>query len=468
MARNIQKTCDPGLVSAAVAALSTWSTALFEAGAWDGLLSLVDQAVFSAASFLTTIMVGRYGTHDLGTYSLGFTIVLMFMCVANGMITAPYTVYGNRLEGARRAEYVGSVLVQCGLLAALALVGLTLAAWGLSRGIGPRDAAPLVTALAAAVPFVLVRQFARELTFAHLQVVAVLILDLLVAMLQLGGLGYLAVSGRLSAVTAHLMVGAACAAGALGWFVLARPPFRVRRAQLLPALRQNWAFGRWVLASQMSLVCHSYLVYWLVAWKLGIAATGVLAACETIVAFSNPFMFGMNNYLGPRVARAFAEGGRLEVRRMVGKSALFLGGVMALVCGGVALFGGRLVCVLYGNGYAGRGSTIAILAIGIFVSALGQSPGLGLLAMERSDVTFRLRVQGMCVTAVSAWFLIEPWGILGAACALLAGHLTTATAAVLTYRRVLATAPRTIAVARDLPIDIPLEYTLPTGEHCAP
>lgn len=460
MKEGVQKTCGGNLAGTATTGLLTWCSAMFDSNAWDGALSLVDQAVFSAASFLTTILVGRFGSHhDLGTYSLGFTLVLMTMCVANAIITAPYTVYGNRLRGRARDEYAGSLLVYLGLLAGLVAIGLALSAVVLSLGIAQPPAAALLWALAGAIPFVLVRQFARELTFAHLRVATVLVLDIAVALVQVGGLAYLAVSGHLSAVTAHLMVGLACAAGGLGWFALARPSFVVRRDQLAGAFRRNWVFGRWVLASQLSFVCHSYIVYWLVAWKLGIAATGVLAACETIVAFSNPFVFGMNNYLGPRIARAFADGGRSHVRRVVRKSAFFLGGVMAVVCGVVVVWGGKLVCLLYGNAYADRGHTVAILALGVFVSALGQSPGLGLLAMERSDATFRLRLQGLCVTVVAAWFLVGPLGILGAAYALLAGHLTTATAAVLTYRKILATAPDA-GQGDALPAEPPFEYTL--------
>lgn len=451
----------------AVASLVAWSSLLLDAGARDGALALMDQAVFSAASFLTTIMVGRAGTrHELGTYSLGFTIVLVIVCIENALIAAPYTVYANRLHGKRRAEYAGSALVHCVVLCGLAAAGLAISAWILSRGIGPQELAPVLCALAGAIPFVLVRQFARELTFAHLKVLAVLILDVVVAAVQVGGLAYLAATGRLSAVTAHQVVGLACAVGALGWFTLARPGFLVRWDQVPQALKQNWNFGRWVLASQMSLSCHSHLIYWLVALRLGIAATGVLAACETVVALTNPFVFGMNNYLGPRVARAFAEGGRPQVRPVVFRAALFLGAVMAVICGFVALFGGRLVGLLYGEVYAGRGHAVAVLAAAIYVSVLGQSPSLGLLAMERSDLAFRLRLHGLCVTGVTAVCLVQPYGILGAAYALLAGHLTTTAGACIAYRKIVAAAPEAPGPGCTNPADAPLDYQLQPSERC--
>jgi len=446
--------------------LVAWSCALFDAHARDGVLALVDQALFSGTSFLTTIIVGRMSTrHDLGTYSLGFSIIMIVICIENALIASPYTVYVQRLQGRHRGEYSGSVLVHCLMLSGLAVIFLALSACVLSLGIGPPGLGPVVWALASVIPFRLVRQFAREFTFAHLNLVRVLLLDALVAAVQLGGICYLAFSGRLSAVSAHVMVGLACAAGAAVWFAFARPDFAFRWARVAKAFWRDWVFGRWVLASQMSLVLHSSVMYWVLALRLGIAATGVLAACDTVVALSNPFILGMNNYLGPRIARAFAEGGRPRIRRVVVNSALFLAGVMAAGCVFVALFGGRLVCLLYGEEYAGHEQTVTVLALAVFTSVLAQAPSLGLLAMERSDVAFRLRLLGLSVTTLAGFCLVRPFGVDGAAYALLGGHLTTAIVTCFAYRKVVMAEPGRTGPAPDVPLTVSFDCTFQTSNQ---
>src|SRR5207302_10185209 len=76
------------------------------------VLAVLDQAVVSGASFLTTILIGRAaGPEQLGLYVLGFTWAVLIVSVQESLIAAPYTVFGNRLQGACRAAYAGSVLV---------------------------------------------------------------------------------------------------------------------------------------------------------------------------------------------------------------------------------------------------------------------------------------------------------------------------------------------------------------------
>ena len=88
-----------------------------------GTLSLIDQGVVSATNFLTMVLLGRTATQELGEYQLGFSIVLLAMCVQNALISSPYTLFGNRMEGRQRAQYAGSTLLHQWGLSALSHVG---------------------------------------------------------------------------------------------------------------------------------------------------------------------------------------------------------------------------------------------------------------------------------------------------------------------------------------------------------
>src|SRR5206468_7134306 len=92
-------------------------------------LAVLDQAVVSGTSFVTTILLWQWcGPGELGVYSLGFSLLVTWGCVQEALVALPYTIYRHRPLQGTPAEYAGSVLVHQGLLSALAL--LTLAAVG--------------------------------------------------------------------------------------------------------------------------------------------------------------------------------------------------------------------------------------------------------------------------------------------------------------------------------------------------
>src|SRR5437764_1423163 len=95
----------PGPISAA-------GKRLLGAGTLLVVLAMVDQGVVSAARFGTNVVIGRVcGKEELGLYALGFSVLLLVVCAQEALVTTPYTVFGNRLAGTRRAARAGSALL---------------------------------------------------------------------------------------------------------------------------------------------------------------------------------------------------------------------------------------------------------------------------------------------------------------------------------------------------------------------
>ena len=409
---------------------------LFGATARKSAMALADQAVVSGTNFLTAVIVGRIcGPDELGIFSLGFAFVVLMIGVQESLISTPYVIYGNRRHGALRAQYAGSVLVHQTVLSAVAVICMAAIAALLGAGIGPPGLVPVVWVLAALIPFILLREFGRRLAFAHLDVTKALMVDLAVATIQIGGLVWLAAGAKLSAVAAQTVAGSACAVVGITWLALACKRFAVRWRDVPRQWRQNWLLGRWVCAGRATSVLHAYCVYWLLALTLGAAGTGEYAACMTVIMLSNPFLLGISNVLGPRAARAFAEGGSREVRRVVWKAALLLSVPMAIFCGLVVLFGDAALCVLYGSQYAGHQQTLAVLALSTLITALCIAVDHGLCVMERPDVNFKAGLLGLGVTLLIALALVGPCGILGAAWGMLAGGIAVSAARSMVFFR---------------------------------
>ena len=148
----------------------------------------------------------------------------MFLIAAQGnLISVPYTVYCHRHSGQSLAEYTGSTLIHqllMSLAAVACFLGLDVL---LSSGVGPEGLRPAAWVLLGAIPFVLLREFARRAALAHFAVAAAIAIDVLVSVVQLAAMLVLWRLGLLSAAVAYAAIGAACAVACSCWWLLGPP-----------------------------------------------------------------------------------------------------------------------------------------------------------------------------------------------------------------------------------------------------
>jgi len=404
-------------------------------GAWQGIftlisgihaLALADQVVVSAASFLTTVTIGRFtDPTQLGAYAIGISVLASSFTIQGSLITLPYSIQQHRPLGTS-AEHAGSSLIHSSILSALisvVLIGTALSLFVL--GAQPELTA-MTWALAGAMPFALFREFCRRFSFTHLQMTRALLLDAAVSTIQLSMLGWLGWTGRLSAVTACGAIGVSCALAAVGWWYLSRAQFAFLLGDMREAMKQSWSLGKWLLANQIMVQVQRYATYWLSAVIAGAAVTGVLSACMSIVAFANPLTFGLGNILAPRSVLAWKEKGGAGLRQQAIRDALLLGAVMAGFCVLVLLAGEDAMRFLYhGKEYEGHGYTIAVLAFATLASAVAMPASNALASMERPYAIAIVGAGGALVTVVLVWWLMAGWGLLGAAYGLLFGNIVS-------------------------------------------
>lgn len=404
-------------------------TARFWALSEGHLLALLDQAVVSGTSFISTVIVGRYApSSELGTYSIGMSILLSLVATQESLIAWPYTIQRHQAQGSP-AEHTGAFLLQNGLLSVLTTIALVLAASSLiAIGTGT-ELIRLSWALAAATPFALIREFARRIGFARLRMREPLILDIAAAAVQISGLGFLTKTGRLSAPTACLAIGLACAVTGSVWLFLTRKDFVLRWRRVRATMHSSWRLAKWLFANQIALSVQSYVGYWILAWTNGMAAAGVYTACMSIALLSNPFILGSSNFLVPRAALAWAEGGREGLRRHAVRAVLPLAAGMTVFCVVVFSAGDGLMHLLYpAEEYIEQGDTAKVLAMAMFALAMGLPVYSALTSMQRPDLVFWANLGAVNITGVLVWWLGIKWGLIGAACGLFAGNVTKSVA----------------------------------------
>jgi O-antigen/teichoic acid export membrane protein len=385
------------------------------------LLSLLDQAIFAATIFLTTLIVGRIcSREELGVFYLAFTLVMFFRGAQAELTSSPYTVYCHRRTGPELATYAGSTLVFHLWLTALGVACLCGAAV-VGRLAGGELLFTLGSVLAAVLPFMLLREYIRRFAFAHLQLIAVTVLDAAIACLQLGGLLLLAQAGRLSIAATYGVMGLACAIASGIWFLRCRRMFSFQRAAWLRDWRHNWQFSRWTLSGFMVGSATPVALPWLLAFGHGEAAAGVLAACQTLVGVSNMFVTGISNVLTTQAAHAFATGGVAAVWRVIVKTAALYSILLGGLCLVFFLVGEALIALAFQREYAGARPVLALLSLSVFAQGLSVTAGNGLWAIERPRTNLAADLCALATALAVAACLIAPLGVLGVAIASFSG-----------------------------------------------
>ena len=401
---------------------------LWDTGGQTAFLGLVDQGVVSVVRFATTVTIGRLcGAGELGTYTLAFSLMLTALNVQDSLVLGPFIVYGNRMKGARKLAYAGSVLCEAVLLTALAvfvLAGVAFAFHVMSTDV---TLGRTLTVLAVVSPFILLHQFGRRFAFAELDMGTAIALDVSSAALQALGILILVVAGVMSATAMYAVVGAACALPGVGWLILRRESFLVHWRGVPADSRKNWRLGRWMLASQLTSTLRCFVGAWILTLLLSVEVAGFYAACVSIVGLTNPILLGLTNVLLPRTTRAFGEGGHAGVRRASRESMLLMVGLTGVLTIVLVIFGQSMLRILYGADYAAYYYVIPLVAAATLINAANMAGDQGLVAIERSDLGFVGAIVGTGVTCLACLLLIPSSGVIGAGCAFLLGNAATAT-----------------------------------------
>jgi O-antigen/teichoic acid export membrane protein len=352
--------------------------------------------------------------------------LLTVSVIQEALVLSPFTVYlGRFTEQREQKSYAGASLTfQVGLTFAamvVVLVGATIFA-----NAGGRPQVGIIGwCVLATIPALSMREYARRYLYAHFYAAQVFILDIAVSILQFGGMGLAWYSGWLTPGAALLLIAAASALPATVWFLQNRQRFVApTRSFLATEFRRHWSFGRWICISQISDLTVTHGIGWLIAAMVGTAATGLFAACNSIVLVLNPLLLGMSSILLPRASQANHRQGRNEVIRIIWKVAGLLTVSGGLLCLLVALNGELLMQVLYSPPTLdGVREIILLLALAGMIGAASHAFDNGLLVINRPEVNRAAAVSGLVMTFVIAFALTPAYGVIGTAWGVVAGTL---------------------------------------------
>lgn len=399
-------------------------TAEGKSDARNGVYALIDQSIVSGTRFLVTVLVAKAcGEVVLGVYALVLSMVLMALIVQQTLVTTPYSNFRNRVQA--KSNYYGDVWLQSVLVALLS--GLLIAViggvfWLLSpAGQADSDKFPMAqmalacVSAAIAVPFMVSVEFFRRTWLIRMQSKSALILDALISVAVLSVLGALFYLDRLDANAVFGVLAVVNLVAALVGLRLLRPHLDLSQNTAMEHLRKHWGFGKWIFSSEAMTFGRGHLLKWIIGGFLGIGATGIYSACDSLMRAINPFFLAVASVAEPTLAAGYAKSGRTEVKRIAFKVlAIMVAGTLP-ICLIVSLLSEHLLLYFYGPTFATYAWVVVWLALAAFVYSNGYPLANAIQAIDRPEINFRVRMFTF-VFVISASLLVAPtWGLAGLA-----------------------------------------------------
>ncbi len=399
---------------------------------------MIDQALISATNMCTSIVIGRTcAKAQLGLYASGLSLILLVTAIQGALVTVPYTISSPQITAGQHALYKGSTILQQMTLVSLGmLIFLGISQFGSGRSTG--DVRVVLLTLALVSGIICFRDFARRVSYAELHFGFALVLDGILAVVQLLSIGILAWKHELTGARALLAVGLAASSASLTWLVVNWKTITFSVEHAMAGLRVNWALGRWLFASSVlwSICIDQYP--WMITSLRAPVEAATWASAYGVMAFLNPIVLALNNDAGPRVSHDYALYGLPGLTRSVYRSAAIAGVVSSPILLALVLFGSKLVRLMYGPKFSGFGTIVDLLAVGLWFYAISLSFPYGMLALKRANIDFSINVACICSFLAFGIPLIRKEGVFGAACSFLMVQSVALLLRVIAFRRIVA------------------------------
>jgi len=393
--------------------------------------SLVDQGLTALTGFCVTFLLARWLAPEVyGAYAIAFAGYLFVGGLHNVIVLEPMSVIGPSRHAARLREYFRAQLLVHGVIVGTCSVGVACVAAAVWM-VAP--ASPLAGAIAGsglALPFLLSLFLARRICYVRQRPFTATLGSGCCLGLALVGLYGLRHFGWISPCLVFLLVGVGSLTGScvvlrqVGVSTLREVGVSdERRITWTSALRENWAYGRWLVGSTILYSVSGQVQMILAAAFLGLGAAGILRAMMLPAAAMTQVVTAAGLLVMPGFSYDFGQGlvGRMRQKAVI-LSAVLCG---VGICFSVVLWlvAGRAEHLLFGAKYAAYAWLMPMLSLVPAVNGLTMGFSTALRASQRPQFDLLANAIAAPIAVVSAVSLIRWWGLAGAAVSMLTGFV---------------------------------------------
>jgi O-antigen/teichoic acid export membrane protein len=384
---------------------------------------VLDRIVIGATHFVIGLTLARHGDpSEYGAYVLAFAMLLFCEDVQGKLIGLPMTVIGAAKDANEFPRYVSALLL-VQMLGGGALTLLSFGVVGITSWLAVNPSIQgAVLGLAPALFFMLPQLFCRKVLFARLLPGQVLLNDLLLTTLQLGGLAVFIHLDMITGTTAQpwltarnmllLLAGAAFLATLLGLYQIRH--FLTRHlTDARQFLHETWDFGKWGLGMQLGQFIMLRSPHFIVSAFAGPAGAALLAAPRLIVQPLLVLAVGVEGVLRPRAAQKYAEGGVENLLRFIVPAALVP--TLIFIAFGVLIAAAPTfwLQLFFGDNYIGAEGVLVLWVVIFITQEFVNFPHIALTSARRPDLAMYGTVLAGAVMIVLALALAPLYEVRG-------------------------------------------------------
>lgn len=402
-------------------------------------LAIVDQGFTSGASFLLNLFLARWllAAH-YGAFAVVFATLVFLSGYHNVLLLEPMTVLGPARYLHQLPAYfhvqlkLSTALAICLSLVVISTAG-AMAAFGIS-GLLTRTVAACGVALPPLLLFWLVRRMCYVVQRPALAAWSSAIYFVL---LTAGTLIVYEEKWLGSATAFAVIAGASMLALILP--VMRLGIFKSRElahCDWRKVWRENWAYGRWLVASTTLFSVVNQSQMFIVAALLGLGAAGVLRAVQVPSLVMIQVITAVGLLVLPTFSFDFGRGELQSLYRKAKLVSIALGFFTLLFAVLTSLSAGRLERLLYGGKFAQFAYLMPILVLMTTATGIGQGYGMALRAVQKPQFDMVSNAIAAPLAIVSAVVFTRWWGLTGAAVSIVIAFAAQSLVTVLYFRSV--------------------------------
>ncbi|MGB8337965.1 MAG: hypothetical protein WCE43_03730 [Burkholderiales bacterium] len=401
------------------------------------VISVLDQAWLSGANLLLGVFLIKHSTKEAyGSYVLGYAIILFLVSVQNALVTTQMSVLAPGRSVSEQGRFcsalaVGQFAIFIPVILLIAMVGVVLNLRGAENGAG------LAFAIAVSTLGVILREFFRSYFFLRLRPAVVMGLDVVFVLLLFSGL-WVAVWMKLSSITLAALVIMGVVSLLVGFLsvFIARNELSVKIADILPALRESWRYGRWALAGVTVTWLQDQSYIYLLSAMVSTAETAEASAARLFLAPLTLLNVGFYRVLLPRWAYMSHENKHKEIAGMARRIKWPLVWMVVAYVAALLLLKDWLIPLLLTGDYTQTGALIVLWGAMFALQAVRTNYSLLLQVYKRfRDITLANTATAIGVLILGA-ALIRAYGVIGSMVTLIIGEASLTILLVYGFRNV--------------------------------
>ena len=383
------------------------------AGAREGYLAAIDQALISVSNFTATLILARaISPTELGVYGVGFTSLRLVRAVQEGLTIQPLNAYGAAMQEEEFQRYATSTTLLQIALALLSSAGVALLGW-IATEMGNDVAGPAIFSLWPAFLWWQLQEYIRRMMYTRQQVFNAVVNTLVANVVRLALMIWWLTRNELSGAAGLTAISLGCLAALFlaGWqtrCLWVRNFDEIRRTWA-----RNWVFGRWIIGAQLANWVSVEFYPVLTAGMISFAAAGAYRALQNLVQPVQLLLRAMDSFFTPRLVRAHADRGHTGIFRQLRIIYVILGAPILGLLGLAVVFREPVLHFLYGDTYLEFADGVIWMAA-FYGLWFGYWPlQSALKAMRISQPIFTANLAAiLAMFTLGIWF-INRWGVYG-------------------------------------------------------